>query len=231
VTKILLCQMPGSKVEDLKAALDRKGYQVISWPGLGRLKCIPETADPNLHEIDLAIIDASDGSDGKPGCRVFTQAYPEIPLILLVAESTSVDRACKRLTGGNTLQFPFTPRKVINRVKKLLDSRHGQVLRAGEITLNPESRCVYRGTTFHHLTPRQTKLLETFIRHSGETLTRRFIMETVWDTDYMGDTRTLDVHVRWIRECIEQEPSSPKYLRTVRGIGYRFAPPSQDEAD
>ena len=63
------------------------------------------------------------------------------------------------------------------------------------------------------------------MRHEGKTLTRQFLMETVWETNYMGDTRTLDVHVRWIRERIEVEPGSPRYLRTVRGIGYRFGVP------
>ena len=78
------------------------------------------------------------------------------------------------------------------------------------------------------LTPRQAQLLEVFMRHPGQTLTREFLMRTVWNTNYMGDTRTLDVHVRWIRERIEKDPSSPRYLRTVRGVGYRFGVPDAD---
>ena len=98
-------------------------------------------------------------------------------------------------------------------------------------SLNLDRRCVVRGDTVRRLTPRQARLLEVFMQHAGRTLTRKFLMETVWETDYMGDTRTLDVHVRWIRERIEDDPSSPRYLRTVRGIGYRFGIPAEDEPE
>jgi DNA-binding response OmpR family regulator len=80
----------------------------------------------------------------------------------------------------------------------------------------------------HRLTPKQAELLRVFMVHAGQTLTRKFLMATVWKTDYMGDTRTLDVHVRWLRERIEDDPSSPQYLRTVRGVGYRFGVPSEE---
>jgi DNA-binding response OmpR family regulator len=155
--------------------------------------------------------------------------WPNLPLILLVAEDASINDECKELTGGNVLQLPFTSRKVTNRVAKLLSCRTGIMLAAGALTLNLEARCVSRGDSIHRLTPRQARLLEVFMRHTGQTLTRKFLMETVWETNYMGDTRTLDVHVRWIRERIEQDPSSPKYLRTVRGIGYRFGVPAEEE--
>jgi len=89
-------------------------------------------------------------------------------------------------------------------------------------------RCVSRGNSVRHLTPRQAQLLDVFMRNAGHTLTRKYLMETVWETDYMGDTRTLDVHVRWIRERIEEKPSSPRYLRTVRGVGYHFDIPAED---
>jgi DNA-binding response OmpR family regulator len=154
--------------------------------------------------------------------------YPDIPIILLLAQDGQADEECRQVTGGNILRMPFTSRKVVNRVAKIAACHIGDVISVGELTLNLDKRCVARGDTVRRLTPRQAGLLEVFMRHAGQTLTRKFLMETVWETDYMGDTRTLDVHVRWIRERIEEEPSSPRYLRTVRGIGYRFGVPSEE---
>jgi DNA-binding response OmpR family regulator len=73
--------------------------------------------------------------------------------------------------------------------------------------------------------PKQALLVETFFRHPGETLARKTLMEKVWNTDYIGDTRTLDVHIRWLRQAIEKDPGSPRYLLTVRGVGYRLEMP------
>lgn len=75
------------------------------------------------------------------------------------------------------------------------------------------------------LTPKECALLQAFMNNGGKVLTRKFLMKKVWDTDWMEDTRTLDVHVRWLREKIEDNPSKPVYLRTVRGVGYRFEVP------
>jgi DNA-binding response OmpR family regulator len=153
--------------------------------------------------------------------------YPLRPIILLVDEDAHVSNACQKLTCGNVLEWPFTARKVINRVVRLLDHRQGGVLKAGRLTLNLQTRCVSHGDVTHRLTPKQCDLLQVFMVHEGTTLTRRFLMATVWNTDYMGDTRTLDVHVRWLRERIEDNPSKPQYLRTVRGVGYRFGVPAE----
>jgi DNA-binding response OmpR family regulator len=81
-------------------------------------------------------------------------------------------------------------------------------------------------TPERHLTPKQAHLLELFMRHPGEVLTREFLMKQVWDTDFTEDTRTLDVHIHWVREAIEEDSGSPKYLHTIRGVGYRFTLPS-----
>jgi len=223
--------MPDSRLTALEPTLVKKGYEirVLSDPQqLQTLDDPPQLAESSLADIDLAIVDCSSGWDGTHWCQALHKLRPTMPLILLLGQHMPILTEQKRLTCGNVLRLPFTPRKVTNRAKRLLDSRGGTVLHAGELTLNMESRCVYRGNVFHRLTPRQAKLLQVFMQNAGQTLTRRFLMETVWDTDYMGDTRTLDVHVRWIRERIEEEPGSPKYLRTVRGIGYRFAVPSED---
>ena len=139
-----------------------------------------------------------------------------------------MSKECEKLACGNVLQLPFTPRKVLNRVTRLLKERQGSIVKAGRLTLNLQTRCVSYGEVIHRLTPKQADLLQVFMEHEGETLTRKALMATVWNTDYLGDTRTLDVHVRWIRERIEDDPGHPQYLRTVRGIGYRFGIPSEE---
>jgi DNA-binding response OmpR family regulator len=92
----------------------------------------------------------------------------------------------------------------------------------GNVIFDTERRLVGYCRSRKPLTPKQGRLLDVFMRHPGQVLTRAFLMKQVWHTDYLGDTRTLDVHIRWLRKAIEENPSSPVYLRTVRGIGYRF---------
>jgi DNA-binding response OmpR family regulator len=232
LSAILLFQIPNSELPDLRRALDKKGFEITHFNGPEVLLSLAngsifEQVDPSA--IDLAILDLSAGHGAEVVEQAFQPHCEYLPIILLISEDMDPDPAFERLTCGNVLRMPFTARKVTNRVRKLLDSRHGDMLQRGDLSLNLGTRCVYKGRIFHRLTPRQSKLLEVFMRHPNQTLTRRFLMENVWDTDYMGDTRTLDVHVRWIRERIEDDPSEPKYLRTVRGIGYRFGIPDSDE--
>jgi DNA-binding response OmpR family regulator len=118
---------------------------------------------------------------------------------------------------------PFTGRKLLNRIVRLLPDSVGNVLRVGQFTLNPESRSLRVGKTEYHLTPMKARLLEVFMRRPGEVLSREFLMKHVWHTDYLGDTRTVEVHIRWLREIIEADANHPFFLQTIRGVGYRFS--------
>ena len=230
MSTILLCEIPDSRLNDLQSALGRRGYKVVAIRDRSVVAGLHDGSaldQIDLEAIDLVILDLSAGRGGEAVCQAFGDYCLSMPIVLLISETMPAVPEYERLTCGNVLRMPFTPRKVLNRVRKLLESREGAVLEVGDLTLNLGTRCVYKGRMFHRLTPRQAKLLEVFMQHTGQTLTRRFLMETVWDTDYMGDTRTLDVHVRWIRERIEEHPSAPTYLRTVRGIGYRFGVPDE----
>ena len=224
MSTILLCQSPDSELVGLGPALLRKDYAVVVRPDVAALDYEPE-----FERIDLALVDACGSLDERACCQAVSRAWPNAPLILLVPEHSVVDIESTNLTAESVLQLPFTPRKVVNRIETLLCARSEDVLRAGDLTLNVQTRCVHRGDDVYRLTPKQAKLLQVFIQNAGRTLTRKFLMERVWETNYMGDTRTLDVHVRWIRERIEENPSSPRFLRTVRGVGYRFAVPSEED--
>ncbi len=99
-------------------------------------------------------------------------------------------------------------------------------LKSGDLTLDLEKRrASKKGRNPVRLTPKECALLTAFMRNGGEVLSREFLMKEVWDTDYLGDTRTLDVHICWLRRKIEKDPRRPIYLRTVRGVGYRFEVP------
>jgi DNA-binding response OmpR family regulator len=95
-------------------------------------------------------------------------------------------------------------------------------LTAGDLCLDVNARQVIKNGHVHRLTPKQCALLETFMTHRGQVLTRKFLMQRVWNTDYTGDTRTLEVHVSWVRKYIEDDPRQPTHLRTVHRVGYRF---------
>lgn len=111
------------------------------------------------------------------------------------------------------------------RASSAKGNKPSRQLQAGHLVLDVDVRCVIKDGMAEHLTFKECALMEMFMSNEGEVLTRKRLMKEVWDTDYLGDTRTLDVHIRWLREKIEDDPSDPILLRTVRGVGYRFEMP------
>jgi DNA-binding response OmpR family regulator len=103
-------------------------------------------------------------------------------------------------------------------------------LTCGPIVLDPGERVLYRGQERFALTPKECRLLEVFLLHQGQVLTRQFLMKEVWQTDYIADTRTLEVHVHWLRRKLARNRASPSYIHTVRGVGYVLRPmPAEGE--
>lgn len=161
-------------------------------------------------------------------CRRFCSALRDLDfetsVLMLLPEGEKIDRS----VGARAyLRYPLSAKKLINRITRLLPAHDDDVLRVGGLALNVKQRCVVRGDREAHLTPKQARLLEILMRHPSEVLTRAFLMKQVWDTDYLGDTRTLDVHVHWVRKAIEEDPRSPVYLRTIRRVGYRLEAPEE----
>jgi DNA-binding response OmpR family regulator len=160
-------------------------------------------------------------------CRDLCPA--DLPIVVLLAERQEPpDDLPEKVT---TLARPFTARKLTNCIKQLVPEADGDVLQMGSVHFNVQHRHVRRGSADYHLTPMQTRLLEVFMRHPGETLSRRFLIKQVWNwnIDDLNDTRTLDVHVRWLREIVEDNADVPQCLTTVRGVGYRFGSPERNE--
>lgn len=158
-------------------------------------------------------------------CHTLEERGVDSPVLLLYEEGSAPEQVNARAY----LRYPFSSQKLINRISWLLPAPDGEFLRRGQLVLNIKRRSLIKGDRERHLTPKQARLLELFMRHPGEVLSREFLMKRVWHTDFVDDTRTLDVHIHWVRDAIEEDTGSPRYLHTVRGVGYRFTVPSSDQ--
>jgi DNA-binding response OmpR family regulator len=182
---------------------------------------------------DFAIIDnTSSDLDAFEMFETLRQPYGDLLVMLLSPEGTKLAQGAQ---FNMHLIQPISVRKLGNRFKKLIDIRRTQPITVGEFTLDPEKRRISHLGRVVRLTPKEYRLLEFLMHHAGSVLTRRQIMKEVWETDYLGDTRTLDVHVRWLREKLEPDTRSPIHLRTIRRVGYVFdsggAGKSESEGD
>ena len=199
-------------------ALEKVGYQLESFhTGVNALNWAVNNV-PDIIVFDAA----SMRSSGTRSCRRLRRALEDVPIIHCRAQGEKEDASAE---ADVYLVQPFTPRKLLNRIRALLpaDGMAEEVIRCGCITLYREKRSVeVNGQGEQALTPKQAQLLEEFVRYPNQVVSRRQLMQNVWKTDYIGDTRTLDVHVRWVREIIEMDPAKPRLLRTVRGKGYIF---------
>jgi DNA-binding response OmpR family regulator len=171
--------------------------------------------DPDLVVVNAASLRSS----GKRICNEIREKSNELPIVLIV----SPEHANSGVATANViLELPFTSRKLLNRIAPLLPGDGKNILHVGFIRLDLELkrvRCLGREA---RLTPRLTHLLHVLLLHAGEAVERERLFSEVWDTQYTGDTRTLDVHISWLREAIEENPRQPQFLKTIRGVGYRL---------
>ena len=216
---ILLVEGGSAGSNSMAAALAKAGLEVATVnSGAKAMRWL------EIRQPDLAILDASTmRSSGVRTCRRLRKALPQTPIIHCLAAGIDEDRSA---LADIYLVRPFTARKLLNRIWTLLpaDDLSEEIVRAGTLTYFCSKRSVdVEGQGERRLTPKLAQLLEEFLRHPNQILGRHTLMENVWKTSYFGDTRTLDVHIRWMREIIEVDPAKPRLLRTVRGVGYIFA--------
>lgn len=195
-------------------ALQKKGFQVdVVANGSEALSRLP-MSDPDLVVINAASL----RSTGVRICQSIRRENRNLPLVLILDSEHSVDKSA----ADATLNLPFTAQKLINRIKPLLPSDGKHETHIGPIRLDIEHRRVRCLGKNERLTPRLVRLLYTLMVHHGEVVERKALFKEVWETDYTGDTRTLDVHISWLRRALEVDPERPRFLKTVRGIGYRL---------
>jgi len=221
VHTILLVEGRKPAAEYLAPVLNDQGYNVVT--ARTRREALARVQE--VHPAVIVLDSPSLRFSSRRFCKALREAVLEIPVLMLLPEGEKIDRS---IGARAYLCYPVSAKKLINRVARLLPAPDGEIVQVGGVILNVEQRCVIRGRRESQLTPKQARLLEVFMRHPGEILTRAFLMKQVWHTDYLGDTRTLDVHIHWVRKAIEKDPGSPVYLRTVRRVGYRFQAPEEE---
>lgn len=171
-------------------------------------------------KCDLVVLNAATfRSSGIRICQEIRENWGKLPILMIA----NPDKPVSKDVGADiVLELPFTIRKLVNRINPLLPYSSNKVLRAGPIHLDLERKIVRCLDSEAHLTPRLTSLLQMLMEHPNEVLEREDLFRKIWNTEYTGDTRTLDVHISWIRQAIEKNPHKPRYLITIRGVGYRL---------
>jgi DNA-binding response OmpR family regulator len=190
---------------------------------------------PDLVVLDIMLPEM----DGWAVCKGIREKSV-VPILMLTALSEEIDRVLGLELGADDyLTKPFSTRELLARVKALLrrvEFDKSQItdenqLVAGQIRLDLNQRQVYKDGHSLELRFKEFELLSLLVSRAGAVVTRAEIFDKVWGTDWLGDMRTLDVHIRWLREKLEDDPGTPRLIQTVRGVGYRFTPDGRDGSD
>jgi DNA-binding response OmpR family regulator len=220
--KILLVDDEPTLLATLAYNLQQAGYEVLTaTDGLTALD-LARAESPDLAILDLMLPEI----DGLTVCRSLRQASG-MPILILTARSGELDKIVGLESGADDyLTKPFSLGELQARIRALLRRASGtrptEELNSGDISLNLVSRRATRKGSELVLSPKEFSLLVELMRHRGAVLSRDLLLTRVWGYDFYGDTRTVDVHIRWLREKIEDDPARPERIVTVRGIGYRF---------
>ena len=208
--------------------LETEGFRVLSCSnGADALKLITNEASA---PIDLLVLDLMlPGLGGLDLCRELRRAGNLIPILVISARDSETDRVLGLEVGADDyLVKPFGLAEFVARCRALLrrarqvSSMPQQVYSHANLRLYVNERRVTSGNSELNLSPKEYKLLELFIQNPRQVWTRDQLLEKIWGDDFLGDSKTVDVHIRWLREKVEEQPSSPQLISTVRGFGYRF---------
>ncbi len=221
---ILIVEDETTVRETLARSLKAEGFSILSTgDGVEGLRLAREQ-NPDLIVLDLML----PGMDGLSVCRVLRKES-DVPIIMLTARGTEMDKITGLDTGADDYVVkPFNLGELVARVRANLRRVDGGSrptrtrLHSGDLLLDLIARRVYRGESELRLTHKEFDLLAELMRNKGAVLSRDLLLTQVWGYDYIGDSHTVDVHMRWLREKIEDNPSDPRRITTVRGVGYRF---------
>lgn len=211
---ILVIEGRHAEIPSFATDLQKKGFDIRSFQNGSQAVSKIKQINPSLVVINAASL----RSTGLRICLSVRKKEPKLPIILILEKEKTVDKDL----AESVLALPFTVQKLVNRIKALLPSDGKNVVTAGPIQLDLDHkrvRCLSKSTK---LTPRLITLLQILMEKHGEVVEREALFKKVWETNYTGDTRTLDVHVSWLRRAIELDPNNPKFLKTIRGVGYRL---------
>ena len=222
---VLVVEDEENLVEALRYNLEHEGYAVLTAPDGGSGLETARAALPDLVILDVMLPNL----DGLEVCRILRRET-DVPILMLTAKGEEIDRVVGLEIGADDyVTKPFSMRELMARVRAMLrrprktaSARMAEPLRSGSLAVDVDAHQATLNGEELRLKPREFDLLALFMRNPGRAFTRDQILEQLWGHDYIGDVRTVDVHVRWLREKIEADPSTPARIITIRGVGYRF---------
>ena len=223
--KILIVDDEDHIRELLKFNLEKNGYAVyMANDGLNGLKLARE------KQVDLILLDLMlPGMEGFEVCKEIRRdnIISNVPIIMLTAKSEEIDKILGLELGADDyITKPFSIRELSARIKALLRRSNvkydNEILRFGNITLNLQTREVLKHGKKLDFTLKEFEVLKLLIQNKGKILTREILLDKIWGYEYVGETRTVDVHIRHIRKKIEEDDKKPIYIQTIRGVGYKF---------
>jgi len=225
LSKILVVDDEPTLVATLKFNLEREGHKVVTAADGEAALHTARSEHPDLILLDLMLPVLS----GVEVCRILRKET-DVPILMLTTKDSEIDKVVGLELGADDyVTKPFSLRELLARVKALLRRADGAgpsagsaELSSGDLRLDVGRREAFRSGVPLALKPKELELLAFFLRNRGRILSREEIMSQVWGYDYGDDSRTVDVHVRWIRKKIEEDPDRPVRLITIRGAGYRF---------
>lgn len=224
MTRILIVEDEESLSDPLSYLLEKEGFEIrVAENGLDAV------SDFERHGADLVLLDLM--LPGIPGTEVFRQIRQNshVPVIMLTAKDSEIDKVVGLELGADDyVTKPYSSRELVARIRAVL-RRQGepedlvsQTVQAGPVRMDVERHVVSVRSEPVSMPLKEFELLEILLRNAGRVLTRGQLIDRVWGSDYVGDTKTLDVHVKRLRSKIEPDPSIPVHLVTVRGLGYKF---------
>lgn len=215
-------------VESLQFTLLETGFNVLTTRSGQQVLSLIRERQPDLVVLDIMLPDLS----GWQVCQQIRQESA-VPIIILSGRNTPHERVMGLDLGADDyLTKPFDLPELLARIRAIFRrtaSVHSAInqtkIRIGQVWLDPTAYRAYKAGRLLTMTQKEYELLHTLMRNAGQVISRADLMDRVWGITWLGDTRTLDVHVRWLREKIETNPGQPRYIQTVRGVGYRFIDP------
>lgn len=213
--KILLIEGKQPDHPSFAPGLTKKGCQVEIVPNGSVALARMVSLDPDLAIVDAASLRTS----GRRICQSLRREVETLPIVLILPKGSDQN---EKVDANVILNLPFTVQKLINRIRPFMPEDEKSLLHVGPIRLNLKQRQVRCLTRQSRLTPHLVTLLKLLMEHPGEVMERTALFRMAWKTEYTGDTRTLDVHISWLRRALEVDPRHPRFLKTVRGVGYRL---------
>jgi len=228
-SKILIVEDDRTLLEALKYRMSKEGYTVCTaLDGVQALE-VARAEKPDLIILDIMLPNL----DGLEVCRILRKKGMNVPILMLTAKAEEIDRVVGLELGADDyITKPFSIRELLARIRAALrrvemmqreaSEQPPQRLTFGDLEIDLSRHQVSLSGSVANLSPKEFELLTFLARNRGRAISRDTILEKIWGYDFEGDTRTVDVHIRWLREKLEPDPASPRRILTVRGIGYKF---------